>query len=362
MSVLTAIVDRIASYTALAATMTLPGLLLAVAVVLFQVHLPPGDAAKPSPLSVLLEWSSRDGPLAARVETLKAEHLDMDAALRDAQADIVGAARTKGRTEEALANARTRAKSIQDNASPPDRGELQTAAEEAADEFQAARVTFANAEAHVRNQQIVWESLSTEVAAVRTQRSQNIQSLADTLIGNVVALGLLSVVIGTLLRPLNRLLLGPIAWLSAYRFARNWLARHCPLPFPAPGAGPPPSPSTGDAGPSSAPSTPGTGPSPPPSMYVLRKISENVISMDDYDFLASRYYVVTEIAVGLVIPLLIVGLALSRWWPFLAWVAWAPAVALLVIGYVSYLRFETYVRVFIDGRLKESSMTADHIE
>ena len=247
MTVIAGLIGRVTSYLAVAANLTLPGLLVAVAVVLFQA-----PTTTRSPFQVLLHWSSLNEPIAKRLNALHVELDDRDARLRAAQSLV--------------------------------------AAAPAGD-----AVAIEAAKAHVANQQALWDAIHGEMVALRTQRGQRLLTLAERLVGNIIALGLLGLAIGTLLRPLNTVTLAAIEW----RYARS---------------------DTLDA--------------------ARAKIAENEALKDEYD----TYYSRVEAIVALVLPVLFFSWSLSKWtlWVFALGVP--VAIVLGVLAHCSYKRFDAHVR------------------
>ena len=220
-----------------------------------------------------MEWSAVDGPISARLEKLGAELANADAVLRAAQNVVVAAARSKGSV-------------------PP---------ENTAD-LKEATAALANARANADNQQALWDSVRSEIEALRTQRGQRVQTLADRLIGNVIALGILSLAIGALLRPLNLALLGCIERVYA------WKASKTPVD-------------------------------------VSKGIRTKKITEDNYNVLLDQYYVSVETTLALCVPVLLLSLALSKWWSFLVGIGGVVVVlALLVLGYALYVQFDEHLR------------------
>lgn len=267
------IVTRLAAYTKLSVNISVPGLLFAVAVVLFQAPTSTeSDTPALSPARTLVEWSSVDGPISARLEKLRAELASADAVLQEARNGVVVAARIKGGVS---------------SEDPAESG--------------AAVAALANARANANNQQALWNSVRSEIDALRTRRGQHVQTLAERLIGNVIALGVLSLAIGTLLRPLNMGLLGCIERVYA------WKSSETPVDVSA-------------------------------------SIRTKKITEDDYNMLLDQYYVSVETTLALCAPVLLLCLALSKWWSVFVLIGGVVVLALLVLGYVLYVRFDERLR------------------
>ena len=267
------IIAQLVAYTKLSVAVTLPGFLFAVAIVLSQVQAPNDAPPARSPLKVLLEWSSLDEPLTERLEKLDAELENAEADIRHAQNALVTAAEAKDKDK---------------------------------DNTHAATANFANAQADVKNQQALWDSTHDEIKALRTRRAEYLPTLAERLIGNIMALALLSIAIGILLRPLNAVFLRLIE--GIYN------------------------------------SLPSERPHTPVEVRALAKMRAKDSTSDEYADVVDRYYSPVEATVGLCVPVIAICLALSKW-SSLMWAA-APGLGILLLffAYRMYVRFAKYLK------------------
>ena len=356
MSALATILERLATYSTLGMTVTAPGVLMALAFIIGTTPLPADGirsdtdtrGAATNAVKVLGYWFSPGERIDEQLESLREAREEIGEDLSAATSELLEESRRKGEAAADLANAIAMRDGIQviyldqmrqgsvtsevQSDLAARRAEVETARGRM--ESVGSSVAAATATKHRLDGSL--SSIEKEIRVLRRSRSEQMPILASRLIANLLAILLLGVVVGTMLRPVNKTILEVVTWM--YEAVARWTRKEGPREErngdKVEGAGV------------------RGGPAPPAHVIVL--IGQGTITKEDYDFLVGRYYYFAELVIGMCVPVMAFGLALFRWQPSLRWWAMAPVAGFLVLGYWRYRQFHERVDSFIEGARKRA--------
>ena len=293
-------------------SITPAGALMAIAFLLGTAD----STSKPPPQTLLSRFTAST-EIDRQLHELREKRRLADCRLREAQQRVRVAAGKQGRAQAELANAtalRDGVRAVHLNRWQ-NRHALRHEAESRLQGYQddvdrlsqevaGAERRAAQATADEARHSARLESLNADIDSLREQRIAQAPMVFAPLFNAAWSILLLGWLIGIVLNPVNKWLLGP-------------LLRLRPTPDPDP-------------------------------LYLIGK---NVITQEDYDFLVRRYHRFAQIAASLILPVLALGFVLCKWyWPWNL-VAVIVAAALSLLARRRNDEFHKRVARFINGRL-----------
>lgn len=332
------LVDLVARFLNLAnvGSITPAGVLLSVALILSLEAPTASPGSQPS--QVLLSWLLPQQAITLQLQQLNHQRQTVVEDLRTYRQTLVEITQAQAQAQAALDNATA----LRDHARGvflerwETQNELRVDAQQTLRTYQTGlesangRVSenaesLAGAQAAVDTTSELLQSLDTTIAALRAQHAQHTSLPVDSIIARVISLGLLGLVLGTVLTPINK---GLLVFVSGRlesgpgKTNATGLRRSMPHgPFLA--------------------------------QHAVFYIGKNVITQKEYDALLNRYYRFAQIAISLILPVLALGLALSKWHICYLLASAATSLVLLLLGRWEYRRFRKRADDFIRARIHD---------